>query len=107
MAESMGYRSMVMRRFAESRPCTIGLHPHCTGGGETSVMCHLPSVGKGMGFKSPDWWAVIGCWTCHDLLDGRKRAEDVTKEDLQKAQLRALYHTLSMLIDEGLVQLPR
>ena len=70
------------------------------------MLCHLPSAMKGMGFKSPDWWAVIGCHACHDLLDGRRRVPDVSREDLLQAQLRALFLTWEEWVQSGLVQLP-
>ncbi|QUI37537.2 DUF1364 domain-containing protein [Pectobacterium versatile] len=43
----------------------------CNGNPETTVLCHLPSPTHGMGYKGDDFWAVYGCSSCHDVIDGR------------------------------------
>jgi len=57
---------------------------------------------KGWGIKSPDWWLVDGCSICHDIIDGRKRSA-LTKLEINKCILRALYRTINRRIEQGLI----
>ena len=91
-------RSDAIRRAAKGKPCTLRL-AGCDGGGETTILAHLPMGGKGTGTKGSDIWAVFACAHCHDMLDGRIRGHVVAED-----KLRALYKTLHMLIEEGIVE---
>jgi len=91
-------RSKAIRQAARGKPCTLRL-AGCDGGGETTVLAHLPAGGKGVGTKGSDIWAVFACASCHDVLDGR-RPGYVCDTDM----LRALYRTLHRLIEEGIVE---
>ena len=89
---------------ARGEDCTLQMWPHCNGNTETTVLCHLPSEFKGVALKSPDWWAVFGCSSCHDILDGRAKSSLSEYEVLQCA-MWALYRTHKRMIEKGLIQI--
>lgn len=41
---------------------------------ETVVGCHLPTIGKGIATKVTDLAVAAGCYSCHEILDGRDKA---------------------------------
>jgi hypothetical protein len=78
------------------RACTVRL-PGCRNDRATVVFAHAPSIEKGLGRKSPDWWGAFACSTCHDQLDGRSRLMD----DPEPVWLRAIFETQNILFREG------
>lgn len=80
--------------------------PGCDGGGDTTVLCHLPDgsgTGK-MGGKSKDIHAVYGCYGCHQILDGHwPRPQNWTREDVLLAAYEGQQRTLQKFIDKGLL----
>jgi hypothetical protein len=86
-----------LRNSARGKDCTLRLDC-CNQNPETTVLCHIPSNSHGMSFKSPDWWAVYGCSSCHDAIDGRANFY-WSDYDL----LRALHETQKQMIAEGLI----
>jgi len=93
-----------LRDSARGEECTLQIHPHCNGNPETVVLCHLPS-GSGMGQKSPDWFAVYGCSSCHDIIDGRVNLSSDIELELLKIINRALFRTLTRMIEKGLIKI--
>lgn len=93
-----------IRKSARGQDCTLMLFPHCEMNTETVVLAHLPSSFKGIGLKSPDWWGVYACRSCHDVLDGRQKTEIEPKELAVLAQ-NALFRTWAKHIDEGRIQI--
>ncbi len=65
-------RSNKLRKSAKGQQCTIQIPDICNNNPETVVLCHLPSENHGIAYKSDDFWAVYGCSSCHDVIDGRK-----------------------------------
>jgi hypothetical protein len=61
------------------------------------VFAHAPSISKGLGFKSPDWWGAYTCSYCHPILDGDETAEH------DSDWLRAIHETQKIMFDEGLL----
>ena len=88
------------RRFARGRPCQVRIPGVCGGDPATSVMCHLN--GAGMGVKTHDIHAAIGCAQCHDALDGRVDA-GYGPEELELMHLQAVIRTQAMMIEEGIL----
>lgn len=89
-----------LTRSARGRSCTLRLG-RCESD-ETVVACHLPFGQRGLGFKAPDWWIAYGCRACHDIIDGRVKANlprEVILEQLMRAHVETMHH----LIAEGLV----
>jgi len=60
-----------------------------------------------MGQKSPDWFGVYGCSSCHDVIDGRQGALDETlpPEEILKLSRDALFRTWERMIDKGLIKI--
>ena len=92
-----------LRDSARGEDCTLQIHPYCNGNPETVVLCHLPS-GSGMGQKSPDWFAVYGCSSCHDIIDGRTNTT-FTQDEITEMQDSALFRTWERMIDKGLIKI--
>jgi hypothetical protein len=82
---------------ARMRSCSVRL-PDCRNDRTTVVFAHAPSVDKGMGFKSPDWWGCFACSHCHDILDGRAGS----LMNSAPVWLSAIFETQKICFDEGL-----
>lgn len=96
-----------LTRAARGQECTLQIHPYCEWDAGTTAPCHLNSEDKGVGNKSPDWWVVDGCATCHAIIDGRHRV-DLTEVEILRCVMRGLYRTLRRRIrDQKLIQVPR
>jgi hypothetical protein len=93
-----------LRDSARGEDCTLQIHPYCNGNPETVVLCHLPS-GSGMGQKSPDWFAVYGCSSCHDIIDGRSPLRGNVASQLYSIMNRALFRTWERMIEKGLIKI--
>jgi len=91
-----------LTKAARGQECTLQIHPYCNGNPETVVGCHLPSPDHGMGFKSPDFFIVFACSSCHDVIDGRMKT-DISSVAIQKCTMRGLYRTWVKLIEMGLI----
>ena len=92
-----------LRDSARGEDCTLQIHPYCNGNPETVVLCHLPS-GSGMGQKSPDWFAVYGCSSCHDIIDGRL-ANKFSNGTVTVLEQNALFRTWQRMIEKGLIKI--
>ena len=92
-----------IRKSAKGEECTIQIHPYCNGNPETTVLCHAPCEDKGMGTKSPDFWAAYGCSTCHDIVDGRFRVNDPHSLGIFQCLMRGVFRTQKILIQKGLM----
>ena len=86
---------------ARNEACSIRFPGICTFNDEQTVFCHISTVFKGVGLKSPDLFGVFGCAACHDVLDG-KRKHSFSEAELYEATLDALVETQSKLVDKGL-----
>ena len=94
-----------LRDSARGEECTLQIHPYCNQNPETVVLCHLPS-GSGMGQKSPDYFAVYGCSSCHDIIDGRNsNAADDVKYEVEAIMRRALFRTWERMINKGMIKI--
>tara|TARA_R110002126_G_C10379499_1_gene494118 strand:- start:842 stop:1144 length:303 start_codon:yes stop_codon:yes gene_type:complete len=89
---------------ARGEDCTFRLFPYCNQNPETTVLCHINCDDKGMGIKSPDWWAAYGCSDCHDIIDDRRRIAWPVEFDLSKTSLDAIYRTHKRMIEKGLIK---
>lgn len=92
-----------LRKAAKGEECTIQLHPHCNGNPETTVFAHAPSDDKGMSLKSPDYWGAYSCSSCHDIVDGRKKVDDISAEEIYRCFIRGVYRTLKRRIEQGVI----
>lgn len=88
-------KSLSVRKSACGEKCTLRVSPNCQDG-ETVVLCHLNTPFKGTALKSPDLFAVYGCYSCHfEYLDRGL----VGKAD----QLRALFESQMIMLEKGLL----
>ena len=94
-----------LTKSARDEECTLQIHPYCNQNPETTVLCHINSPDKGMGIKSPDFFAVYGCSDCHDIIDGRKGLEGISLEEELSCINRALYRTWKRMIEKGLIEI--
>jgi hypothetical protein len=83
-------------RSAKLQPCTVRLFG-CRAEIETTVFAHAPSIYKGSGIKSPDFWGAYSCFHCHQILDGNETAEH------DSDWLRAIFETQQILFAKGLL----
>ncbi|WP_154899097.1 DUF1364 domain-containing protein [Serratia ficaria] len=103
MAKAPAYRSKALRDSARARYCTLQIPGICNGNPETTVLCHLPCSTHGMGYKSDDYWAVFGCSSCHDVIDGRTHFvwQQGEKEEIL---YYALHRTLSFWFFDEIIK---
>lgn len=66
------------------------------------MLAHAPSEDKGMARKSPDWWGADCCSTCHDIIDGRRRA-DIPPDEIYRAHIRGVFRTIKRRIEQELI----
>lgn len=97
-------RSRKLRESARDQPCTMRLPGYCDSGGETTVLAHAPFGGRGMARKGDDSHAIYACARCHDVLDGRVKAEEVPREELWECVIRGLAETHEIMRARGLVK---
>jgi hypothetical protein len=91
-----------LTKFARGKTCTLEIHPYCLHEQtDTVILAHISSPKKGWAIKSPDWFGVHACVTCHDIIDGRMQVKDVPHAEIQACIMRGLYKTLKRVIDEG------
>lgn len=98
----MALISMKLRNSARNQECTFNIPGPCTGGIETTVLCHAPSEVKGLGNKSPDFWAAFGCYGCHVHLDEHR----LPKVEELEYWMRGIFRTQQIWIQLGLTTLP-
>ncbi|WP_265554899.1 DUF1364 domain-containing protein [Serratia grimesii] len=102
MRKSPAFRSKALRDSARGECCTLQIPGICNGNPKTTVLCHLPSNTHGMGYKSDDYWAVFGCSSCHDVIDGRS-PYDWRPGELNEILFYALHRTIGTWIGRGLL----
>jgi len=74
----------------------------CRNETDTVVFAHAPSVDKGLGKKSPDFWGAYACHHCHQLVDDREWSE-MHRPLYAKRWLAGIYETQAHLIKLGLI----
>ena len=90
-----------LRKSAKGRECTLQIVGICNYNPETTVLAHIDSEAKGMGYKSPDYFGVFACSDCHAALDQHK----LTELDRLFYSNRGLLRTWAIWIDEGLIKI--
>ena len=89
---------------ARGRDCTLMIYPYCNMDPEKTTLAHIGSERKGTAIKSPDYFGVFACSTCHDIIDA-KRYVDLPDVEIQKCINRALYRTWKIWIEEGFISI--
>ena len=104
----MTIKSKKLRESAKGEKCTVNLAGVCNYDTETTVLAHLPFVGK-MGGKVDDFCAGFACSNCHDVIDGRvdPNAHGVHPDEwLNHREFysrRAMYRTIKRWVEMELV----
>ncbi len=61
------------------------------------VLAHYRLAGTcGTATKPHDMQAAIACSSCHDLIDGRVKTSDYTKEELRLMHAEGVFHTRNL-----------
>lgn len=110
-------RSQPIRDSADGKPCTLRIASFYPGyscsSNETTVLVHLDDIGgKGTSTKVTDIGACYGCDRCHAILSGVDwKVRDFIAEKYALAYGHRIYTSLvethAMLVDEGLIVIPR
>ena len=99
LRKSPSIRSRKLRNSARDQVCTLQVAGTCNHNTETTVLAHLDSETKGMGYKGSDLFAVYACSECHAWLDQHRG----TEEARQFYSLRALDRTHRIMVEQGVV----
>lgn len=92
-----------LRKAARGRDCQLRLPGYCTHDPDRTVLCHVRRGGiAGVGQRPIDEAAFVGCDVCHDIQEGRRKAEFEPGE-LDGYVLEAMCRTLAMWKREGLL----
>ncbi len=97
-------RSDHIMRAANGMPCSLRLPGICNHDNATTVMCHLPGIGKSMASKVSDLHTAFGCRACHAAIDGftwEKRG--LTAAIVLDAMLRGHAETQARLVALGVI----
>ena len=62
-------RSAALMGAAAGMPCSLRLPGICNHNAATTVMCHLPGIGKSVASKVSDLHTAFGCSACHTAID--------------------------------------
>lgn len=90
-----------LRKAARNRPCTVRL-PGCDGGGETTVLAHWTgSRFRGIGQKADDALGAHACHSCHAIVDGHKKLDGWSRDEIRLAHADGCFETLQTLRKEG------
>mgnify|MGYP001580218033 CR=1 FL=1 len=91
-----------IRRLAQGQDCTARIPGICNHNPETTVLAHDRYGFFGYGVKPHDLTGCFVCSSCHDLLDGRTKADglpDTIHEYWRGAHCRTL-QIIGELLDE-------
>ena len=103
--QDVGVSMANLRKAARGRECTVRIPGHCNSNPETSVLAHYRLAGTcGTGCKPDDTQGAIACSACHDLIDGRKKTTDCTRDELRLMHAEGVIRTLAIWKKEGLLK---
>jgi len=103
ISKSKPIRSKKIRDSARDEKCAMRLPAICNYDDSTTVFAHAPSVDKGMGIKSPDFWGCYCCSACHDVLDQRVKYPH-SDSYITLSLIQAIYETQKKLFEKGLIE---
>ncbi|WP_215268099.1 DUF1364 domain-containing protein [Escherichia coli] len=91
-----------LRKEARGRECQVRIYGVCNGNPETTVLAHYRLAGTcGTATKPHDMQSAIACSSCHDLIDGRVKTSDYTKEELRLMHAEGVFRTQEIWREEG------
>ncbi len=97
-------RSQAIMDSAQGMPCSLRLPGICNHNDATTVLCHLPGIGKSMGSKVSDIHGAFGCSACHDAIDRHTyEKRGLTAAIVLDAMLRGHAETQAHWVQMGLL----
>ena len=91
-----------LRKAARGLMCTVRIPGYCNHNSETSVLAYYRLTGTcGTATKPHDMQAAIACNSCHDLIDGRAKTSDYTKEELRLMHAEGVFRTQEIWRKKG------
>lgn len=89
---------------AQGQPCSLRLPGICNHNPTTTVLAHLPGIGKSMGSKVSDLHGAFACSACHTAIDtlGWER-RGLSGAMVLDAMLRGHAETQARWVDMGLL----
>ncbi|EJA5988482.1 DUF1364 domain-containing protein [Salmonella enterica] len=91
-----------LRKAARGHECQVRIPCYCNHNSETTVLAHYRLAGTcGTATKPDDMQAAIACSVCHDLIDGRVKTSDYTKEELRLMHAEGVFRTQEIWRKEG------
>jgi len=106
-------RSDRIMQSAQGQPCSLRIASFvgrkCSGN-DTTVGCHLPVFGRGVGTKATDLAVAYGCFECHNILDGRDQnalalIRDRYPTAFMERLLLGLVETHARLVAMGIIEI--
>lgn len=89
-----------IRKSAKGEECQVRLAGICNFNPETTIFAHIG--GGGMGAKMLDIFGSYCCSDCHDVIDGRVKAE-ISRNEVMLDFYGGVFRTQLILIDKGLL----
>ena len=90
-----------IRKSARGEECQVRIPGVCNHNPETTIFAH--KGGGGIGMKSNDIHGAYCCSACHDLIDGRIKA-DALGFQTQLDFYEGIFRTQLILIEKGLIK---
>ncbi|MGZ8220021.1 MAG: nuclease domain-containing protein [Methylobacter sp.] len=92
-----------LRKAAEGQECQIRIPGVCSGIDEQSVLCHMN--GAGLALKEDDTEAAIGCFNCHQAVDGKPVSKHpYTADEILLMFYQGCRRTRDMFRRKGLIE---
>ncbi len=89
---------------ARGRECTVRIPGICNFNPETSVLAHYRLAGTcGTACKPDDMQGAIACSACHDLIDGRTKTKEFTRDELRLMHAEGVLRTQQIWREEGFI----
>lgn len=96
-------RSKKITQAARGENCTLQIVGVCNGNPETVVFCHFPDETHGMGQKATDLSGGFACSSCHDMVDGRVKKDNVYHANDNWYMRRSQTRTMERLFELGIL----
>ena len=87
---------------AKHERCQIRVPGICSHDPEKTVPCHIRMVGiSGMGKRAPPILVAWGCYDCHEVCDGRRMVDGISKQQAELYLLQGMARTIYELNRRG------
>ncbi len=98
-------RATAIMQAAQGMPCSLRLPGICNHNNATTVMAHLPGIGKSMGSKVSDLHTAFACSACHTAIDTHSyENRGLTGAMVLDAMLRGHAETQARLVGLGIIK---